>query len=126
MYSAVLPAVIRILFPANFLLLCPIDCLEHTEEVHCAAISLAFPCSIRGSRNSTPFALSLLIFSCMILLEYIASCIAGQITIGIPDPSATVRTEVTTVSSIPLAEFSKCISGTRVNYNHIGSISITQ
>ncbi len=42
--------------------------------------------------------------------SYIASCIAGAITIGIPDPKATLNTVVTVLSSIPFANFPKVLA----------------
>ncbi len=52
-----------------------------------------------------PSSLRLLMFLLMMAFEYIDLCIAGAITIGIFDPRATLKIEVTGVSSIPLAIF---------------------
>src|SRR2546427_4546815 len=65
----------------------------------------AFPSSILGPTKSTPLSISLCMFETTAGFLYIGSWAAGQITSGIPPPSAIDAIVVTGVSSLPTATF---------------------
>src|ERR671931_439102 len=106
--SIVLPIVTKMFLSDNEDILLMLDSLNlsNTDFRTCSGwASLAFPSMITGSKNSTPRSFNLYIFSLINGFSYIDLCIAGAIIIGILDPRATLKTEVTGVSSIPLLIF---------------------
>jgi hypothetical protein len=110
MYSIVEPAVTNT-FTLDFILTLLFPILLITNcTTRSAEITFALSSDIDGSSIDTPNDFNFWIFSVMMIFSYIASCIAGAITIGILDPKPTLNTVVTGLSSIPFANFPKVLA----------------
>ena len=102
MGSSLRPPMTRILLP----IISSLDSILNTDAMTSSLeATRALGPTILGPMKVMPNFFSFSTFSCTAGFLNMASCIAGAIAMGTPEPKATVAMDVTVVSSIPLAIF---------------------